>query len=86
MLAPAHRWNRLTTRTTPGVPSYRVLNLRYTVDGKWGSTPWSVSLWSNNVTNKRYVLGGLAVAGRHYNYGETPGLPRTIGATFRVDR
>jgi iron complex outermembrane receptor protein len=66
------------------VPSYGLLNLRASL-GSRGSTSWTVSLWSNNLCNKRYVLGGLSVAGPLYNYMATPGMPRTVGATFRID-
>lgn len=65
------------------VPDYGLLNLRYTVQGR-GGTPWSLSVWSNNVLDKRYVVGGLVAAGRLYNYSETPGFPRTVGATLNV--
>jgi iron complex outermembrane receptor protein len=66
------------------VPSYGLLNLRASV-GSHGSVSWTVSIWSNNLCNKRYVLGGLSVAGPLYNYMATPGTPRTIGATLRID-
>jgi outer membrane receptor protein involved in Fe transport len=58
--------------------------LRYTLQGGRSDTPWSLSVWSNNVLNKRYVIGGLVTAGRLYNYNETPGFPRTVGATLSV--
>jgi len=67
------------------VPAYGLLNLRYSLLSRRGNVPWTLSLWSNNALDKRYVLGGLSVAGRLYNYGETPGLPRTVGATIRFD-
>jgi iron complex outermembrane receptor protein len=66
------------------VPDYGLLNLRYTVQGRGGSAPWSLSIWSNNVLDKRYVIGGLVASGRLYNYSETPGFPRTVGATLNV--
>jgi iron complex outermembrane receptor protein len=66
------------------VPSYGLLNLRTSL-GSHGPTSWTVSLWSNNLCNKRYVLGGLSVAGPLYNYMATPGLPRTFGATVKID-
>ena len=67
------------------VPAYGVLNARYGIQGNWGGVPWGLSVWSNNILDKRYVLGGLVTAGRLYNYTETPGLPRTFGATLHVD-
>ena len=66
------------------VPAYGLLDLRYTLQGGRSSTPWSLSVWSNNVLDKRYVIGGLVTAGRLYNYNETPGFPRTVGATLTV--
>jgi iron complex outermembrane receptor protein len=67
------------------VPSYGLLNLRYALQSRHGTTPWTLSRWSNNVLDKRYVLGGLSASGRLYSYSETPGLPRTLGATLTVD-
>jgi iron complex outermembrane receptor protein len=66
------------------VPAYGLLDARYTLRSGQGGTPWSLTLWSNNLFDKRYVVGGLGVAGRLYNYTETPGLPRTYGATINV--
>jgi len=66
------------------VPSYGLLNLRWSI-GSQGATSWTVSAWSTNLCNKRYVLGGLSVAGPLYNYMATPGIPRTVGATLRID-
>jgi iron complex outermembrane receptor protein len=66
------------------VPSYGLLNLRWGLHSS-DARPWAVSLWSNNVCDKRYVLGGLSVASRLYNYIATPGQPRTWGATIQVN-
>ena len=66
------------------VPAYGLLDLRYTLQGGQGSVPWSVSVWSNNTFDKRYVIGGLVVASALYSYSETPGLPRTVGVTVNV--
>jgi iron complex outermembrane receptor protein len=66
------------------VPAYGLLDLRYTLQGSRTGSPWSLVLWSNNVLNRRYVIGGLQTAGRLYNYSETPGFPRTVGATLNV--
>jgi iron complex outermembrane receptor protein len=67
------------------VSAYGLLDVRYSVGGKWRSTPWEVSAWSNNVLNKRYVLGGITAVGALYNYSEIPGLPRTFGVTVHFD-
>ena len=66
------------------VPAYGLLDLRYTVQGGESSVPWSISVWSNNTFNKRYVIGGLVISSPLYNYSETPGLPRTFGVTVNV--
>jgi iron complex outermembrane receptor protein len=67
------------------VPGYGLLDLRYSIGGKWGGTPWQLSLWSNNALDRRYVIGGLTAASALYNYSEVPGLPRTFGATVHFD-
>jgi iron complex outermembrane receptor protein len=67
------------------VPSYGLLDVRYSLGGKWGATPWQLSFWSNNALDKRYVLGGITSSGALYNYSEIPGLPRTFGVTVHVD-
>lgn len=67
------------------VPAYGLLDVRYSLSGKWGATPWELSLWSNNAFNKRYVLGGIASSSGLYNYSEIPGLPRTLGVTVHFD-
>jgi iron complex outermembrane receptor protein len=67
------------------VPAYGLLNVRYGLQGRRGNLPWTFSVWSNNVLDKRYVLGSVSSVGRLYNYSQTPGLPRTVGATFSVD-
>jgi iron complex outermembrane receptor protein len=64
------------------VPSYGILNLRWTLEDGHDSR-WAISFWSNNVCDKRYVIGGLSVSGPLYNYIATPGPPRTVGATAR---
>jgi outer membrane receptor protein involved in Fe transport len=62
-----------------------VLNVSYGVSSPFdGNKNWDVSLWSNNVTNKRYYTGGIVVASSTYQYSLYPGLPRTYGVTFRV--
>jgi len=66
------------------VPSYGVLNVRWGLEGGSSHHTWGVALWSKNVLDKRYVLGGLATAGALYNYSETPGEPRTYGVTAQV--
>jgi iron complex outermembrane receptor protein len=66
------------------VPSYGLLNLRWSIQPN-PAKPWTISLWSNNICDKRYVLGGLSVSGPLYYYVATPGLPRTVGATLHID-
>jgi iron complex outermembrane recepter protein len=67
------------------IPSYGLLDVRGSLEGHAGKTPWTVTFWSNNALNKRYVLGGITSTSSLYNYNETPGLPRTFGATVHVD-
>ena len=67
------------------VPSYGILNLRYSIEGKWREYPLTLSLWSNNALDRREMIGGVLVAGRLYNYMGTPAVPRTIGVTLHVD-
>jgi iron complex outermembrane receptor protein len=66
------------------VASYGLLNLRWSLQSR-GARPWTLSLWANNVCDKRYVLGGLSTANRLYDYIATPGQPRTLGATIRIE-
>jgi iron complex outermembrane recepter protein len=67
------------------VPSYGILNVRCSLEGRQGSRAWKLSLWSNNALDKRYTVGGLLVANSLYNYIAAPGLPRLVGATVSVD-
>jgi len=67
------------------VPSYGILNLRYSIAGKWREHPLTLSIWSNNALDRREMIGGVLVAGRLYNYMGTPVVPRTIGITLRMD-
>ena len=67
------------------VPSYGILNLRYSIGGTWRQHPVSLSFWSNNALNRRDMIGGVLVAGRLYHYMGTPAAPRTIGITLRLD-
>jgi len=67
------------------VPSYGILNVRYSVAAEWHGHPVSLSFWANNALDKRDIIGGVLVAGRLYNYMGTPTLPRTIGITLRID-
>jgi len=67
------------------IPSYGLLNLRYGISGDLDhGKSWTATLWSSNVFDKRYVTGGVAIAGSLYNYSLNPGLPRTYGATVMV--
>jgi iron complex outermembrane receptor protein len=67
------------------IPSYGLLNVRYGVGREFdGGKSWEVSLWSNNVLDKRYVTGGVTVASSLYDYYLYPGLPRTYGLTVHV--
>ena len=67
------------------VRSFGIFNLRYELNAQRAHASWAISLWSQNLFNKRYVIGGIATAGRLYNYIATPGLPRLSGVTMRVD-
>jgi len=67
------------------VQAYGLLDVRYSVAGKWGSKPWEVSVWSNNALDRRYVIGGITSVGALYNYSEIPGLSRTFGVTVHFD-
>jgi iron complex outermembrane recepter protein len=65
--------------------SYGLLNVRYGISGDLDhGKSWTVTLWSNNVFDKRYVTGGVTVASALYDYYLYPGLPRTYGATVNV--
>lgn len=67
------------------IASYGVLNLHYGLGGGFDADKtWNVTLWSNNVLDKRYVTGGLTVASSLYNYALFPGLTRSYGVTVRV--
>jgi len=67
------------------IPSYGLLNIRYGISGDLDhGKSWTVTLWSNNVFDKRYVTGGVTVASSLYDYYLYPGLPRTYGATVNV--
>jgi len=67
------------------IASYGLLNIRYGISGDFEhGKVWTATLWSNNVFDKRYVTGGIAVANSLYNYLLYPGLPRTYGATVNV--
>lgn len=67
------------------VPSYGLLDVRFVLHGgDDGERPWSVSVWSNNALDKRYVIGGLTVSSALYSYSEQPGWPRTFGVTANV--
>ncbi len=67
------------------VDAYGLMNLRAGVRGSWGTrSRWDASVWANNLTNKKYLVGGLS--GPTFNaYSLFPGTPRYIGATLRVD-
>jgi iron complex outermembrane recepter protein len=67
------------------VPSYGILNVRYSIAGKWRERPLTLSFWSNNALDRREMIGGVLVAGRLYHYMGTPAVPRTVGITLRVD-
>lgn len=67
------------------VPAYGLLDVRFILHGgDDGERPWSLAVWSNNALDKRYVIGGLALTGALYSYGESPGWPRTFGVTANV--
>ena len=67
------------------IASYGLLNIRYGISGDLDhGKSWTVTLWSNNVLDKRYFTGGVTVASSLYDYYLYPGLPRTYGATVNV--
>jgi iron complex outermembrane receptor protein len=67
------------------IASYGLLNVRYGLSGDFDhGKSWTATLWSNNVFDKHYVTGGVAITGSLYDYALNPGLPRTFGATVNV--
>jgi iron complex outermembrane receptor protein len=66
------------------VKAYGLVNLRLGVRGDLGSKKWDLSLWANNVLDKRYLVGGLSGA-TFRAYSLFPGTPRFWGATVRVE-
>jgi iron complex outermembrane recepter protein len=67
------------------IASYGLLDIRYGLQGylEHGES-WTATLWSNNVLDKNYVTGSVAVSSSSYYYTLYPGLPRTYGGTFRI--
>jgi iron complex outermembrane receptor protein len=63
------------------VKSTGLLNAQLGLDREVGGHLWGVTLWTKNALDKRYVLGGLSTANQNGFYAQTPGLPRTYGAT-----
>jgi iron complex outermembrane receptor protein len=64
------------------VPSFGLVNARWRLERDFGGHPLSVGFWAKNLFDKRYVVGGLSTASALYNYGETPGDPRSYGVTL----
>ena len=65
------------------IPGFGLLNAKVGVGGSAYHSEWSLSLWADNALDKRYVTSiGPGNFGEYY--GQL-GLPRTYGATLRLD-
>jgi iron complex outermembrane receptor protein len=53
--------------------------------GRLADNQWQVALWARNLTDKRYVIGGLSGASQFLTYSLFPGEPRAYGATVRLN-
>jgi iron complex outermembrane receptor protein len=62
-----------------------LLNVQLGLTGKLSDHEWQVALWSRNVLDKHYVIGGLSGANQFLAYSLFPGEPRAYGATLRVN-
>jgi outer membrane receptor protein involved in Fe transport/transketolase N-terminal domain/subunit len=70
------------------VNAYGLVNLRAGLRGHLGRSAWDFSVWSNNVLDKHYVVGGVSGAsGPTFGaYWLVPGTPRFWGgATIRLE-
>ena len=67
------------------IDAYGVLNARVGLGGRLTNSAWELSLWSRNLTDKRYVTGGLQGASQFLTYSLYSGEPRAYGASFKVD-
>jgi len=67
------------------VDGYGVLNAQLGIAGGLSQAAWHLSLWSRNLLNKHYVIGGVTGASQFLTYTLYPGEPRSYGATVRVD-
>jgi iron complex outermembrane receptor protein len=65
------------------IPGYGLLNAKVGVGGSVYHSEWSLSVWTENALDKNYFTSiGRGNFGEYYG---TPGLPRTYGATLRLD-
>jgi iron complex outermembrane receptor protein len=70
------------------VPAYGIANLRFGVNGGFGTQgrhAWDMSVWANNLFDKHYTPGGLGIVSTANAYLESPGQPRIVGATLGLD-
>ena len=67
------------------IDAYGILNLQVGVGGKLSEREWQLSLWSRNLLDKHYVIGGLSGASQFLTYALFPGEPRAYGATLRLN-
>ncbi|HKU14025.1 MAG TPA: TonB-dependent receptor [Steroidobacteraceae bacterium] len=67
------------------VDPYGVVNLQLGVTGKLAVYEWQLALWARNLTDERYVIGGLSGASQFLTYSLFPGEPRAYGATVRLN-
>ena len=63
--------------------AYGVLNARIGLRGPFNGKQWSVSLWANNALDETYFQS--LNRGGNGEYTGYTGLPRTYGATVRID-
>jgi len=67
------------------VDPYGVVNVQLGLTGRLSVTEWQLALWARNLTNERYVIGGLSGASQFLTYSLFPGEPRAYGATVRLN-
>jgi iron complex outermembrane receptor protein len=66
------------------IGAYGIANIRLGLSRPVGENSWDLSLFLDNAFDKRYVVGGVS-SGSFGTYSMQPGLPRTVGATLRVE-
>jgi len=67
------------------VDPYGVVNLQLGLTGRLSVYEWQLALWARNLTDERYVIGGLSGASQFLTYALFPGEPRAYGATVRLN-